>query len=98
MVYAIPDVGSNTYGYFCHVPDDADPLDGRSCEMVGYSFCDAPADVYGSPRYYVCSPDLTGAPCIQMCLTAADCTNGGPCSPYFGKTTISLQLPGYCHP
>ena len=93
MVAAILEGQSTTYGYFCNAPAAPGSL-GAKCATE--AFCDY-NNVYGGSAYYLCSAYSAGASCIQMCLTAADCVDGSPCSPYFAKDTISLQAPGYCH-
>jgi hypothetical protein len=84
--------------YRCHRPDDPSWFGAHACDQVigGDPYCEASGMSYADPHYYVCTIDMAN-PCVQMCLTAADCINGGPCSPFFDKTIISAQKPGYCH-
>jgi hypothetical protein len=83
--------------YLCHDPGDLQFFSANNaCVVISDPYCEGPNLSYTDPHYYVCYYDAA-EPCVQMCLTAADCINGGPCSPFFDKTIISAQKPGYCH-
>ena len=88
-----------TKGYVCHSLSTA-PVDVSVSAPA--SECDGPSvSTYCKSlggQFYVCSAEdsVHQWHCQQVCLTSADCSNGKPCSPFFGMT-ISATMPGYCN-